>query len=67
MYSQCVLRCLDMATKRYVLDFDDKDVAVLKQVSKIAEAKYGAKTFTSVIRAIMREYVAANEPKQEPK
>ena len=56
-----------MATKRYVLDFDDKDVAVLKQVSKIAEAKYGAKTFTSVIRAIMREYVAANEPKQEPK
>jgi hypothetical protein len=56
-----------METKRIVADFDEEDMTVLEKVKELLRVKHGPVTNAFAIRTLLREYVAANEPKQEPK
>ena len=56
-----------MDTQRVALDFDDDDMAVLTKAQEIARRKFGCKTTGATIRAILRDYVAADEREQEQK
>jgi hypothetical protein len=56
-----------METKRISLDFDDADMAVLTKAQEIARRKFGCKSTGGAFRAILRDYVAADEREQEQK
>ena len=56
-----------MSKTRIVLTLDDDDIQILDRAKELARIKVGAKNPVATVRVALREYVAANEPKQEPK
>lgn len=56
-----------METRRIALDFEEDDMVILTKAQEIARRKFGCKSTGATIRAILRDYVAADEREQEQK